>query len=70
MLTIAERQSVEIVRALSLDARVLVMDEPTSAISGRELDRLHEILERLKTQGVRHSSSAISSTRSSAGATR
>jgi rhamnose transport system ATP-binding protein len=47
MLTIAERQSVEIVRALSFDARVLVLDEPTSAISGRELERLHAIIELL-----------------------
>ena len=52
MLTIAERQSVEIARALSLDARVLVLDEPTSAISGRELERLHDIIGRLKTHGV------------------
>ena len=33
-LTIAERQAVEIAKALSIDARVLVMDEPTSAIAG------------------------------------
>jgi rhamnose transport system ATP-binding protein len=52
MLTIAERQSVEIARALSFDARVLVMDEPTSAISGRELERLRVIVEHLKNQGV------------------
>ena len=52
MLTIAERQSIEIARALSLDARVLVMDEPTSAISGREVERLFEIVEHLKKQGV------------------
>ncbi|MFL5260158.1 MAG: sugar ABC transporter ATP-binding protein [Hyphomicrobiales bacterium] len=51
-LTIAERQSVEIVKALSFDAHVLVMDEPTSAISGRELDRLFELVARLKSQGV------------------
>jgi rhamnose transport system ATP-binding protein len=52
MLTIAERQSVEIARALSLDARVLVLDEPTSAISGRELERLHGIIGHLKSHGV------------------
>ena len=52
MLGIAERQTVEIVRALSLDARVLVMDEPTSTISSSEVDRLFEIVLRLKRQGV------------------
>jgi rhamnose transport system ATP-binding protein len=52
MLTIAERQSVEIARALSLEARVLVLDEPTSAISGQEVHSLHAILEHLKSQGV------------------
>jgi rhamnose transport system ATP-binding protein len=52
MLTIAERQSVEIARALSFDARVLVLDEPTSAISGRELERLREIIEQLRARGV------------------
>jgi len=52
MLTIAERQSVEIARALSLDARCLVLDEPTSAISGQELDSLHAIIDHLKSQGV------------------
>ena len=52
MLGIAERQTIEIVRALSLDARVLIMDEPTSAISSSEVDRLFEIVLRLKRQGV------------------
>jgi rhamnose transport system ATP-binding protein len=52
MLSIAERQAIEIAKALSIDARVLVMDEPTSAISSREVDRLFEIVERLKKQGV------------------
>jgi rhamnose transport system ATP-binding protein len=52
MLTVAERQSVEIARALSLNARVLVLDEPTSAISGRELERLRDIIGRLKAHGV------------------
>jgi rhamnose transport system ATP-binding protein len=52
MLGIAERQTIEIVRALSLRARVLVMDEPTSAISSSEVDRLFEIVLRLKQEGV------------------
>src|SRR5882724_12337892 len=52
MLSIAERQSIEIVKALSFDARVLVLDEPTSAISAREVDRLFEIVRRLQAQGV------------------
>ena len=52
MLGVAERHAVEIARALSLDARVLVMDEPTSAISAREVARLFEIVERLKQHGV------------------
>jgi rhamnose transport system ATP-binding protein len=52
MLSIAERQAVEITKALSINARVLVMDEPTSTISSREVTRLFEIVGRLKTQGV------------------
>lgn len=52
MLSIAERQAIEIAKALSIDARVLVMDEPTSTISSREIDRLFQIVERLKKQGV------------------
>ncbi len=52
LLGIAERQAIEIVRALSQDARVLVMDEPTSTISASEVDRLFEIVLRLKQSGV------------------
>lgn len=52
MLGIAERQTIEIVKALSLDARVLVMDEPTSAISSDEATRLFEIVMTLKQHGV------------------
>jgi rhamnose transport system ATP-binding protein len=52
MLSIAERQAIEIARALSIDARVLVMDEPTSTISSHEKDRLFEVVQRLKQQGV------------------
>ncbi len=52
ILSLAERQAIEIAKALSIDARVLVMDEPTSTISSREVDRLFEIVEHLKQQGV------------------
>jgi rhamnose transport system ATP-binding protein len=52
ILSVAERQAIEIAKALSIDARVLVMDEPTSTISSREVDRLFEIVEQLKKQGV------------------
>jgi rhamnose transport system ATP-binding protein len=52
MLSIAERQAIEVAKALSIDARVLVMDEPTSTISSREVQRLFEIVGRLKKQGV------------------
>jgi rhamnose transport system ATP-binding protein len=52
MLGIAERQTVEIVRALSLDAHVLIMDEPTSAVSREEAVRLFETVETLKRRGV------------------
>ncbi len=52
LLGVAERHAVEIARALSFDARVLVMDEPTSAISGREVARLFELVARLKQHGV------------------
>jgi rhamnose transport system ATP-binding protein len=52
ILSLAERQAIEIAKALSIDARVLVMDEPTSTISSREVDRLFEIVENLKKQDV------------------
>lgn len=51
-LGVAERQAIDIARALSLEARVLVLDEPTSVLSGPEVERLFEIVERLKGQGV------------------
>jgi rhamnose transport system ATP-binding protein len=52
LLSIAERQTVEIAKALSIDAKVLVMDEPTSTISSREVHRLFEMVQRLKEKGV------------------
>ena len=47
-----QRQLVEIARALSLDARVIIMDEPTSSLTQRETDRLYEVVADLKARGV------------------
>ena len=51
-LSIADQQLVEIAKALSLDARVLVMDEPTAALSGVEVDRLFEVARTLRDEGA------------------
>jgi len=51
-LRVGEQQMVEIAKALSLDARVLILDEPTSALSERETAMLFSLIRRLKSQGV------------------
>jgi ribose transport system ATP-binding protein len=51
-LSIARRQMVEIAKALKDDAAILVMDEPTSALTAREVDQLFAIIERLAAKGV------------------
>ncbi len=51
-LTVAERQTVEIARALASDARIIVMDEPTAALSQQEVDKLIAIIAELKKQGI------------------
>jgi ribose transport system ATP-binding protein len=51
-LTVAEQQIVEITKALSFDARVISMDEPTAALSDNEVELLYGIIERLKARGV------------------
>jgi rhamnose transport system ATP-binding protein len=51
-LTIAEMQMVEIAKALSLNARVLIMDEPTSALSSNEVADLFRIARKLRDQGT------------------
>jgi ribose transport system ATP-binding protein len=49
-LSVAQRQMVEIAKALSLDARIVIMDEPTSALTDHETQRLFAIIRTLKAQ--------------------
>jgi ribose transport system ATP-binding protein len=51
-LSIAQQQMVEIAKALSLDARILIMDEPTSSLTLSETARLLKVVQELKSQGV------------------
>src|SRR4051812_2951143 len=51
-LSLGERQLVEIARALSTNARIIVMDEPTTSLTSRETDRLFEVITTLKSQGI------------------
>jgi ribose transport system ATP-binding protein len=52
LLSMGERQLVEIARALAAEARVLVMDEPTTSLSGRETERLFAVIRDLRKQGI------------------
>ena len=51
-LRVGDRQLVEIAKALSLDAEILVMDEPTSALTEAEAARLFRVIDRLRGRGV------------------
>ncbi|HVS35073.1 MAG TPA: sugar ABC transporter ATP-binding protein [Gemmataceae bacterium] len=47
-----QRQLVEIARALGQDARLIIMDEPTSSLTQSETDRLYEVIDDLRAQGI------------------
>ena len=51
-LSVAQQQMVEIAKALSVNARVIVMDEPSAALTGQEVDKLFDIVRALKAEGV------------------
>jgi ABC-type sugar transport system ATPase subunit len=51
-LTVAQQQAVEIAKAISLDARILVMDEPTAALTSQESEKLFTLIKDLKSRGI------------------
>ena len=51
-LTTAQQQLVEIAKALAFDARIIVMDEPSAALTSHEVERLFVIIRELKRQGI------------------
>ena len=51
-LSVAQQQIVEIAKALSTNARILIMDEPTAPLSNRECENLYRITENLRDKGV------------------
>ncbi len=51
-LSVAQQQMVEIAKALSQNARILVMDEPTATLTTREVEMLFEVINQLRAQGI------------------
>ncbi len=50
--SIGEQQMIEISKALMTDAKVIIMDEPTAALTDKEIDRLFDMINQLKSEGV------------------
>ena len=50
--SVGQQQMTEITRSLMLDAKTVIMDEPTAALTERETDRLFEVMRKLKSRGV------------------
>ena len=53
-LPVSKQQMIEIAKALSINAKILIMDEPTSALTSREIDELFNIIRKLKKPGMRN----------------
>lgn len=51
-LTVAQQQTVEIAKALSINARIIIMDEPSAALTNQEVSALFKIIKDLKTKGI------------------
>ena len=52
MLSIAQKQIIEIIKALSVNAKIIIMDEPTASLSETEVSKLFEVIKNLKKQGI------------------
>jgi ribose transport system ATP-binding protein len=51
-LSVANQQFIEIAKAIAIDTKVLIFDEPTASLTGKEIDKLFELIEKLKADGV------------------
>lgn len=51
-LSVAEQQRVEIAKALSLDAKLVIMDEPTATLTGQEIEELFDVIRNLTAKGI------------------
>ncbi|MDQ0252829.1 ribose transport system ATP-binding protein [Evansella vedderi] len=52
LLSVANQQFIEIAKAIAIDTKVLIFDEPTASLTGKEIDKLFELIEMLKKSGV------------------